>query len=474
MAPFPILGQAASDSASDPSSNTSYRGNVALITLGCAKNQVDSEVMLASLVKAGFDLTSDIDEAEIAVVNTCSFLQAAIDESLEVIRGVCNRKSQGRLRKVIVAGCLVQRGKEQLKELIPEIDAFVGQNELAEAGQVVSGELKTILDSSARPYFLYDEHVPRILSTAPHTAYVKIAEGCNRPCAFCIIPKIRGDFRSRAISSVVNEVNDLATSGTREVILIAQDLTQFGKDRRDQRERLPDLLRAIDEQTEIDWVRLLYAYPVSTDRELLEAIRDLPSVCKYLDIPLQHSSEGVLKRMKRPIGKQSPRALAEMFRSEFPEIAIRSTFIVGFPGETEKDVEDLVSFIHQSKFHSVGVFTYSPEPGTPGALLDNQIEEEEKLRRQEAVMLAQQEVVTEVFGNYIGQELIVLNEGRHPESDQLLSARTDFQAPEVDGTVIINRLADDVALPEAGEFGRVLITELAGYDLVGTYLGSID
>ena len=291
-----------------------FRGRAGIVTLGCAKNQVDSEVMLGSLQTAGFEIVSDLKEADVAIINTCGFLQSSVKESLDAILEAAEYKKTGRLRKLIVAGCLVERYKGDIEKSIEEVDTFVTTDDLLKVGDIAtadfaSNEFQNILDASARPYFLYDDTMPRVLSTRQHTAYVKISEGCNRPCTFCIIPRIRGGMRSREISSVLKEVESLAERGVKEINLIAQDLTSYGTD--NQKIVLNDLLKALDNQKSVEWIRLLYAYPIGVDEDLLASIKNLGSICNYIDIPLQHSSEEVLKRMKRPVGRFSPRKIVE-------------------------------------------------------------------------------------------------------------------------------------------------------------------
>ncbi|MCB9030362.1 MAG: 30S ribosomal protein S12 methylthiotransferase RimO [Deltaproteobacteria bacterium] len=443
-----------------------FLGRAAVITLGCAKNRVDSEVMLGSLVRKGFEIVTDPSEAEIVIVNTCSFLESSVKESVDAILEVAELKEKGRCRQIFVAGCLVERYKEELKESLPEVDKFISIDDISHVGDAASSSFESIIERAARPYFLYDDTLPRYLSTKQHTAYVKISEGCNRPCTFCIIPKLRGAMRSREISSVVKEIEDLAKSGVKEVNLIAQDLTSYGLDRKGP--RLAELLRAIDASSAMPWVRLLYAYPVGTDEELIRTISELPSITEYYDIPLQHSSESVLKAMKRPIGKFSARKIVNLIKSTSPDIHIRTTFIVGFPGETEKDIQDLEDFVKQGYFTNLGVFKYSPEPGTEAFNLPGQVSEEEKEARYSRIMLAQQQVVTEHLQQYLGSSLEVLIEGTHQDTDLLLSARTRFQAPEIDGEIIINDIAEQCQGVTVGALGEVEVTEIAGYDMVGT------
>lgn len=445
-----------------------FIGRAAIITLGCAKNQVDSEVMLGLLKQAGFEIVNDVERADIAIVNTCGFLQSAIEESLDCIMDLARLKGEGRLRSLVVAGCVVSRYQGDLEKELPEVDAFITTEQVLDIVNVIGGDKLPVLEKAARPYFLYDDTVPRQLSTESHYAYVKISEGCNRPCTFCIIPKIRGAMRSRKVDSILKEVDQLVDLGVKEINLIAQDLTSYGLDRKADSENLVTLLQALNSQARAEWIRLLYAYPVGSDDSLIEAIRDLPRVCTYLDIPLQHSSEALLKKMQRPIGRYAPRNLVPHIKSIAPSIAIRTTFIVGFPGETEADIDDLEDFIRAGHFSSVGIFTYSAEEGTPAAEMQEQVSEEEKQNRKSRLMLAQQEVLEEKLKDYLGKTLKVILEGTHSDTDMLLTARAEFQAVEVDSCILINDSEIDSELLKNGEFYQVEITEIAGYDLVGT------
>jgi ribosomal protein S12 methylthiotransferase len=448
-----------------------FTGRAAIVTLGCAKNQVDSEVMIGVLRNTGFEIVNDLSRADVAIVNTCGFLESAVKESVDCVLELSELKKSGSLRRLLVAGCMVERYKGDIRKALPEVDSFIALDGLLSVGQAALGEddsLRDILHEGARPYFLYDETMPRHLASQSHMAYVKVSEGCNRPCAFCIIPQIRGSMRSRTVDSITREVQALAAQGVKEMNLVAQDLTAYGTDTGSA--RLVDLLRSLDAAKAAQWVRLLYAYPVGVDDELLAAITELPSVCKYLDVPLQHASESVLKMMKRPVGRFGSRRFVEYVRAQAPTIKLRTTFIVGFPGETEADVAELEKFVAEGHFESVGVFTYSPEQGTDAFEMKDQISEKEKRIRRDRIMLAQQKVRIARNDEYIGQEFEVLVEGPHEETDMLLTARTRFQAPEVDGTVLINDVAEGLGEVTSGHLGRVKITEISGYDLVGTLI----
>lgn len=458
-------------------SGSEFRGCAAVVTLGCAKNHVDSEVILGVLSKFGFEVVKDLALAEVIVVNTCGFLESAVRESIDTVLEVSELRRTGRLRKLIVAGCAVSRYGPELEKELPEVDSFLSTDEIMDVGKAAAGEFARVLGDSARPYFLYDEQSPRVLATPGHFAYVKVAEGCNRPCAFCIIPKIRGSFRSRTAESVCSEISDLVNAGVREINLVAQDMTAWGSDQSSQ--KLSNLLRAIsarfDKLAMPPWIRLLYAYPIGTDQELLSAITESRSICKYFDIPLQHASERVLKAMRRPVGRYSARSITEFIRKAAPEIAIRTTFITGFPGEQEQDVRELEEFISAGHFENVGVFTYSPELGTPAAEMSEQVPEELKEERRERLMLAQQGVVERRLKTRVGQTIEVLIDGAHADSELLTVGRTRLQAPEVDGMVILNDVSEDLhgrygeqlgEILAPGAIVRAIITEGAEYDMV--------
>jgi len=486
---FKIVGQqslepgtynATKNQRDESDASKDFLGTVSVVNLGCAKNQVDAEVMLGSLRSSGFSIVDDPEQADVAVVNTCGFLQPAVEEGIDTILDLSELKKE-RLRKLIVVGCMVERYGSELKQSLPEVDHFLGGNDLLRIIESAKEGYDSPLLEGARPYFLYDDTLPRVIETDAVSAYVKIAEGCNRPCSFCIIPKIRGAFRSRKPESIVSEINNLSAQGVKEINLVAQDLTAYGSDlKKLSSENKPDnettahdftsLLRCIDQETSIPWVRLYYAYPLGISKELMRVIVEAKRVVNYLDIPLQHVSESVLKAMKRPLGKFAPRPLAEMMRETAPEVALRTTFIVGHPGETEDDIEMLADFLREIRFQHVGIFTYSQEQGTPSAELDGQVEEKEKVARRDYLMELQQDIQAKYLEQFIGTSQPILLEGLHQESDLLLRGRTAWQGPDVDGEVIINDIEEAVDSNEcvAGSFGTVEITEIAGYDLVGT------
>lgn len=480
-----ILGKKAQSPLPEASmhAGSDFAGNVAMVTLGCAKNLVDSEIMLGALKHRGFRVIAEPEDADLVVVNTCAFLQSAVKEGIDRILELSELKAGGRCKRLVVAGCMVERYRAELEESLPEVDQFLSTDELLEVG-AASETSENCFNEARRPYFLYDESMPRVVSTAGHSTYLKIAEGCNRPCSFCIIPKIRGGFRSRPQSSIVSEAKSFLEGGVRELNLVAQDLTAYGTDfegNRGIKSELPSLLTelaSIDGDAEY-WIRLLYAYPIGVNEELLKVILAHSQICNYIDIPLQHASGAVLKRMQRPLGEKGTKALVEHMRSTAPEIAIRTTFIVGFPGETEEDVDALESFVAEGHFANVGVFTYSQEEEAKSFSFEGQIEESVKEERRDRVMQAQQKVVERMLEEKIGLQERVLVDGLHPETDLLLSARTQWQAPETDGMVIINDIeieahqenaAELTSMDLGGKYVTVEYREVAGYDLVATII----
>ncbi len=421
--------------------------------------------MLGALKARGFESVSQPENADIILVNTCAFLTSAVQEGVDKILELSLYKTTGRCRKLIVAGCMVERFRVELEKEFPEVDRFVSTDELL----TVADEENTTEE--------YDESMPRVVSTTGNIAYVKISEGCNRPCSFCIIPKIRGNFRSRSISSVVSEVNNLVEQGVKEVNLVAQDLTAYGNDfsgNRGVNSELSKLLRELEMIDKNYWVRLFYAYPVGITEELLETIQESKVVCNYLDMPLQHISGPVLKRMRRPLGEKGTRSLIEHMHKKAPEVALRTTFIVGFPGETNEDIEALANFIREEHFSHVGIFTYSDEEEADSFSYDGRVAETVKEERRDYLLSIQQEIVAKKMSSYVGKQEKVLVTGYHEESDLLLVGRTSWQGPEVDGEVIINDVPENKGKIEnlIGQFCQVEFTELAGYDLVARVLSN--
>jgi len=479
---------------------------VGFVSLGCPKNLVDSEVMMGLLARAGAELTTRAEDADVIVVNTCSFIESAQQESVNTILEMAGLKTDGRAKKLVVAGCLVERFRDQIRKDIPEVDAVVGTGELekilaatgvgpapARNAEHNAGSdspfvvLQSRPEGDARaaqgrfsreswdgavsdlPNYLYDDATPRILSGPPHMAYIKIAEGCDHPCSFCIIPQLRGQFRSRRFASVISEAERLAQSGVREITLIGQDTTCYGEDfgLKDGLALLLEKLAAIEE---LRWVRFLYAYPNKITGKLLETIAAHEKICSYMDVPLQHASASVLKRMKRGGGADVfLRSIARMRRT-IPDVTLRTSFIVGFPGETEKEFEELCDFVREAQFDWMGAFAYSDQDGAGAFGLDKKISPREIERRRKHLMGIQRQISKKKKKALVGREFDLLLEGTSDESDLLLEGRTAMHAPEIDGKVFVNDFpAEDFseeAGPQPGQFYRCQITEAHDYDLV--------
>ncbi len=434
---------------------------VGIVSLGCAKNLVDSEVMLGKLRRRGFHVTFDPDRADVLVVNTCGFLQAAKDEGYETIRDMARLKETGRLQRLVVAGCMVQRFADEMQATLPEVDRFLGLNDVERVVEACDLQEQSFVPDLGPALYLPGERAGRALATTGASAYLKIAEGCDNPCAFCIIPKIRGAFRSRTISSLVEEARALAASGVREVNLIAQDSTSYGSDI-GEAGGLPALLRALGEVDDLRWIRLLYAYPSKVTTRLMDAIAETERVVKYIDIPLQHASKRVLARMRRGGSRDSFLRMLEAFRLRVPGISLRTTLIVGFPGETEADVRELLEFVQEARFDHLGVFTYSHEPGTGAHDLPDDVSAEEKAERRGRVMEAQQAISLALYRERIGRTLDVLVDGGPETATGPWRARASFQAPDIDGLVRI-RTKSSLAV---GSFLRVTVRDAGPYDLV--------
>ncbi|HSL18661.1 MAG TPA: 30S ribosomal protein S12 methylthiotransferase RimO [Methylomirabilota bacterium] len=433
---------------------------VGMISLGCAKNLVDGEVMLGHLTAGGVRVTSDPTLADVVVVNTCGFITDAKRESIDSILEVAEAKRRGRVRRLVVSGCMAQAYAEELKREIPEIDTFIGLDELERVTEAVRGELEDHLPDQHGAVRLYDHANPRLLSTG-HYAYLKVAEGCGNPCAFCHIPAMRGGFRSRPVGDLVAEARRLDAAGVRELVLIAQDTTRYGEDLGIE-QGLRTLVSALLEATKIPWIRFLYAYPATLDEGLFDLMAADQRFVPYLDIPLQHASRKVLKAMRRGGDARSFLRLIERARATVPEIALRTTFIVGFPGEGEAEVDELVDFVEAVRFDHLGVFTYSWQEENPGADLGDPVPEEAKRERRDRVLRAQQEVSLGRHRELIGRTLPAIVCGPLAEMDLLTEGRLKRQAPEIDGRLLIN---DGVAA--AGSLVEVEITEAHPYDLVG-------
>jgi ribosomal protein S12 methylthiotransferase len=429
-------------------------------TLGCPKNRVDSEVMLGTLAEAGYRLVQDPAKAEVIVVNTCGFIESAKEESVDAIVELAAWKQAGRAKKLVVAGCLVQRHARELAKELPEVDHFIGTGAYQDVARIVSdAQAKRLVVPD--PDFVHSATSPRVNSLPSHTAYLKIAEGCDNACAFCIIPKLRGPQRSRPVEDVVLEAEALARQGTLELSLVAQDLTAYGHDLPG-RPRLHDLLRALVKVEGVRWLRLHYAYPRDVPDALVDVIAGEPKIVKYLDMPLQHSSDRLLRSMKRGRDSVFLRALLARLRARVPGLALRTSLIVGLPGESEADFEDLLAFVEEQRFERLGVFEFSPEDGTPAAEMGHQVPDAVKRARYERVMEIQQAISRAHQQAMIGRRVEVLVEGRAEETEHLLAGRHAQQAPEIDGITYLN---DGVAYP--GEIVTVEVTDASEYDLVG-------
>jgi ribosomal protein S12 methylthiotransferase len=489
---------------------------IGFVSLGCPKNLVDSEVMLGLAEQAGHEITTDADGADVLVVNTCAFIDRAKQESIDTILEMAELKKQAQGRRLVVTGCLAERYREELRQEIPEIDVVLGTGEVSTFVEAVSGvanresgvgnresgvgkarvtaapmtfyrrdpdrqptpgaapdsrlptpdsrqQVEAPVFGLDLPTYLYDADTPRRRATPAHYAYVKVAEGCDYKCAFCIIPKMRGHYRSRPIDSVVLEARRLAAEGVRELLLISQDTTFYGIDR-NERGALPRLLRALNEVEGLEWIRLLYLYPTTITAEVIDAVAELDKVCKYIDLPLQHASDAVLRRMKRPGTRASYERLLANIRARIPEVALRTTFIVGFPGETEADVDVLEQFITGIGFDHIGVFTYSHEEGTSAFALTDDVPAELKEARQARVMQAQKRLVSRRQLARLGQRDRLMVEGPSATHEWVWRGRLASQAPEIDPVVYLTEAEPDLLVP-----GRLIDVEIVGadeYDLV--------
>ena len=439
---------------------------IGFVSLGCPKNLVDSEVMMGQLVANGHELTPHPDQAEVLVVNTCSFIDPAKKESVDTILEMAEYKKIGRARKLIVAGCLVERYRGDIRKELPEVDALVGTNELESIVALCEGY--DAPQSSGEPY-LYHDLTPRVLATPRHFAYMKIAEGCDHPCTFCVIPQYRGKFRSRRFESVISEATRLFQQGVREINLIGQDTTCYGEDLglKDGLAHLLERLAGIETAQE-KWIRFLYAYPNKVTQKLLETIAAHERLVKYIDMPLQHASARVLKRMKRGASGDIFLKLLERIRRTIPGVAIRTSFIVGFPGETAADFEELCQFVEAARFDNLGVFAYSDEDTSASYALGEKVDGRTIQNRKRRLMALQRKIARVHNRALVGAELPVLVEGRSKETDLLWEARLATQAPDIDGSVLINDFEESE--PRAGEMRRLRITESHDYDVVGTLL----
>ena len=442
---------------------------VHLISLGCPKNTADSELMLGALVRAGFEVTMDPQQAQVLLVNTCAFIEPAKKESIDAILAAAEVKKNGAGKRLVVAGCLSQRYGSELREQFPEVDIFVGTGNFLDLPELLRRserpELRPIPYTGAA-HLLPSAEAPRIRTGDPFSAYLKVSEGCDHRCAFCIIPKIRGRHESRALDDLVEEARRLAASGVREINLIAQDLTAYGRDLK-QRASLAALLHRLAPVDGIQWIRLLYCYPNFVTDELLAAIASLDKVVKYIDMPLQHADDAMLRAMKRERSADALRSLLERVRAAIPEVALRTSFIVGFPGETDAAFATLVDFVREQQFDRVGVFTYSREENTAAYDLADQVPEAVKRRRRAELMEVAAEISLDKNRGFIGREIEVMVEGVAPGRATRLRARTSAQAPEIDGMVLLSGEA------EPGEIVRARIERASTYDLHGRITGAV-
>ena len=478
------------------SETTFKRRKVGFVSLGCPKNLVDSEVMMGMLAEAGAELTHKTDDADVIVVNTCSFIDRAQRESVDTILEMAQLKAAGKTQKLVVAGCLVERYRDEIRKNIPEVDAVVGTGELEAILPATGIEASrpsspfVILQSRAEgilreqqgrfsreswdgaiadlPNYLYDDTTPRLLATPKHSAYIKIAEGCDHPCSFCIIPQLRGKFRSRRFESVIAEAEKLAKSGVREITLIGQDTTCYGEDL-GLKDGLALLLEKLAAVPDLRWIRFLYAYPNKVTGRLLETIAAHEKICSYIDVPLQHASASALKRMKRGGSAEVFLRSIEKMRTTIPNLTLRTSFIVGFPGETEQEFEELCDFVREARFDWMGAFGYSDEEGAAAHHLEKKVSTREIERRRKQLMQIQQKISRRAKKALIGKRFDLLLEGTSDETDLLLEGRTAMHAPEIDGKVFVNDVPEgEEVLP--GEFYPCEITEAHDYDLVARIL----
>jgi ribosomal protein S12 methylthiotransferase len=459
------------------------------ISLGCPKNLVDGEVMLGLAREAGHEVTADAKDADVIVVNTCAFIDTAKEESINAILEMAQLKRDGSCKRLVVTGCLAERYRDQLKAEIPEIDVTLGTGEVPEIVGALNGlQPKAVpvtllrardLERSPRtsaggttpglkaggsaPDYLYDADTPRLQTTPKHYAYVKVAEGCDYTCAFCIIPTLRGNYRSREVDSIVAEAERLARSGVRELLLISQDTTFFGIDR-GERGALATLLRRLNGVEGLAWIRLLYLYPTTITDDVLDAMAECDKVCKYIDLPLQHASADVLRRMRRPGNRDAYDKLLARIRTRVPDVTLRTTFIVGFPGETEQDVDALLDFVRDTKFDHVGVFTYSHEEGTRAFDLIDDVPASVKKARRDKVMRLQKSIVAARQRARVDQTVSVMVDGPSPESNLVFTGRLQGQAPDIDALVYFDECDPSTLVP--GTVVRAAITGARGYDLV--------
>lgn len=438
--------------------------NVLFVSLGCDKNLVDSEMMITALRKSGFVLVNEEMEADVIVVNTCCFIGDAKEESINALLEMAEYKEAGRCKLLVAAGCLAQRYRQEMQEEIPEVDVIVGTmgyESLAEVIRQALEEKENTVECFRDINYLPEPLTDRDSMSGGYFAYLKIAEGCDKHCSYCVIPEVRGAYRSVAMDNLILQAEHLVQNGARELILVAQETTLYGTDLYGEK-KLPELLDKLSGISELRWIRILYCYPEEITAELVEAIKTNPKVCHYLDIPIQHASDAVLRRMGRRTNRKELTEMIAMLRREIPDIVLRTTLITGFPGESEEDFQELCSFVEEMQFDRLGVFPYSREEGTPAAEMPEQIPEEEKERRRDEIMELQQQIVFDKSEEQLARVFSVMVEGRLPEEDVYI-ARSYMDAPDVDGYVFFH---SDWNLM-SGDFVDVRITETNGYDLIG-------
>ena len=438
---------------------------IGFVSLGCPKNQLDTEVMLRELVEEGFELTVDESEADVIIINTCAFIESAKKESIDTILDIARLKEEDNLKAIIVTGCLAERYREDIINELPEVDAVLGVGSIHE----ICNAVRAVTEKTEKfCSFLPKDEVAlggdRVLTTPEHYSYLKIAEGCDNKCTYCAIPSIRGKFRSRPMEELIAEAKELEEIGVKELCIIAQDITRYGEDLYGEY-KLHELLRRLKEETSIPWLRLLYCYPDKITDELVAEIRDNDRVVKYIDIPLQHIADPVLKRMNRRGNGETIRQVIAKLRREIPGIVIRTTFIVGFPGETEEDFRELCEFVHETRFERAGVFTYSREEGTPAYNLKDQIDEQIKLDRMDMIMSDQMDIAASINEEKIGSTLTVIYEG-FDQLNKTHFGRSEADAPDIDGKVYFKVRKKQSFEP--GDFVKVKITDVIDYDLFGT------
>ena len=434
---------------------------IGFVSLGCEKNLVDTEVMMGMLGRRGYEMTPHPVEADVIVVNTCGFIDKAKKESIDTILEMAEFKNTGNCSRLVVTGCLVERYRADLQREIPEVDAVLGTTQLESIIDVCEDRPSPKVEN---PYYLYDENSPRLLTTPRYTAYIKIAEGCDRPCSFCIIPKIRGHYRSRPLQSILNEARYLSASGVKEVVLISQETTRYGDDL-GMKHGLSDLLRQLATLEGLQWIRFLYCFPSQVDDALLTTMREVPKICKYMDMPLQHANGRILRSMKRGGNAESLKRLVGHIRDQVPGVTMRTSMIAGYPGETEEEFNELCTFVEEMQFDRLGTFTYSDEEGTTSQLLDQKLGARVINGRRSRLMQIQARISKKKNRQHLGGRYPLLVEGQSEETDLLWQGRLESQAPRIDGVVLINDV-EGVA-PSPGDFRSVEITQTLDYDLVG-------